>query len=917
MKISDTRTAALRRHASLLKLGTGALALAVGSTWAVPAMAQSTASQEIQEIIVTGSRQQQFVGGLITAETSTKARSSIDQSFIESQNPGQSVAQLINLLPGVSFVNNDPYGNSGGNLRLRGFDGNRVSLTFDGMPLNDTGNYAIFTNQQLDSELISRVNVNLGTTDIDSPTASAAGGTVNYITRRPKADPGIEASVGVGTDNYRRFFSVVDTGELGPYKTSAFLGASYTKYDKFRGEGELEKKQINARIYQPLRGDDFISVAFHYNENRNNAYANLARSVYDTRGFGADFNSTLLPLTTNAATATSAATTTDPGDNTNYFDYRINPSDTGNVRAQSRFAITDNLTFTFDPSIQYTLATGGTTTTVLSEGDARLRGTLSSTIRAVDLNGSCTAAGTIAGLTPGTRLIPTSIPATTPGCGTDSVRIYAPNFTNTWRPGLTSSLIYEVNEQHTVRVAYTLDYGRHRQTGEGSLLDGNRQITRPWAGKKGDELYSADGRVYQARDRYSVAQLNQIAAEYQGKFLDEALRINAGARFPFFKRELNQFCYTSAGTSVVCTSNPATLANVFNPTPGNLPVGTTGVNATPIGYLAPFKTTYKFNEILPTFGMTYKFLDEHQVNFNYSRGLSVPRTDDLYARAIPTAAATANTVQPFSKSALPNVSSERSDNFDLGYRYQGDVVVGSVATYYNKFTNFIVTSLDPISNERISRNVGDVESYGFNAEVGVEPLEGLTSYLQVSYDNRELQDDYAIGFDRRLVSINPTTGAITAGCTANCTVANNLVSTLPSDLYYVQNGVVFLRTRGKQLVEVPEWTIGGRVQYKINDLRLGVNVKWTGERYSTDVNDDKSDSFTTVNLDVSYDIDKFIGNEGSRLQLNITNLFDEDYFGNINSGSTASNFLLSNNPFTPQYSIGAPFSAVVSLKLVY
>ena len=50
----------------------------------------------------------------------------------------------------------------------------RISLTVDGIPLNDSGNYAVYSNQQIDPEVIDEVNVNLGTTDVDSPTASAS-----------------------------------------------------------------------------------------------------------------------------------------------------------------------------------------------------------------------------------------------------------------------------------------------------------------------------------------------------------------------------------------------------------------------------------------------------------------------------------------------------------------------------------------------------------------------------------------------------------------------------------------------------------------------------------------------------------------------------------------------------------------------
>jgi len=93
--------------------------------------------------------------------------------------------QSLNQMPGVNFTNNDAYGSSGGNLRIRGFDNSRISGTFDGMPINDSGNYALYTNQILDPELIERIDVNLGTTDVDTPTASATGGTVAFRSLTP------------------------------------------------------------------------------------------------------------------------------------------------------------------------------------------------------------------------------------------------------------------------------------------------------------------------------------------------------------------------------------------------------------------------------------------------------------------------------------------------------------------------------------------------------------------------------------------------------------------------------------------------------------------------------------------------------------------------------------------------------------
>ena len=160
---------ALSAAASTLAIGIAALPGA--------AFAQSTGSQEFEkDIVVTGTRGPQQVAG-ISAPDTAKAKAVLTQENLAHQNPGQTVLDSINQIPSVNFQNNDAYGSAGGTLNIRGFSSDRVSLTFDGVPLNDSGNYAIFSNQQVDPEVIEQVSVNLGTTDVDSPTASAAGGT--------------------------------------------------------------------------------------------------------------------------------------------------------------------------------------------------------------------------------------------------------------------------------------------------------------------------------------------------------------------------------------------------------------------------------------------------------------------------------------------------------------------------------------------------------------------------------------------------------------------------------------------------------------------------------------------------------------------------------------------------------------------
>jgi iron complex outermembrane receptor protein len=265
-------------------------ALFTGLLVAGAASAQSTgttaaeATAELDAVVVTGVRGPREVGGAV-AQNVDKTRSTINQELIARQNPGQTILQSLNLVPGLNFTNSDPYGNSGGNLRLRGFDGNRVGLAFDGVPLNDTGNYATYSNQQLDPELIERASVNQGTTDVDSPTAAAIGGIINYVSARPYEEAGVTFNSSIGEFNYGRVFFRADSGAFGPWGTTAYVTASRTEYDKFKGPGELGKTQLNGRLYQDLGDGNFASVSAHYNRNRNNFYNNFINlATYNAGG---------------------------------------------------------------------------------------------------------------------------------------------------------------------------------------------------------------------------------------------------------------------------------------------------------------------------------------------------------------------------------------------------------------------------------------------------------------------------------------------------------------------------------------------------------------------------------------------------------------------------------------------------------
>ncbi|MFC5345284.1 TonB-dependent receptor [Brevundimonas staleyi] len=791
----------------------------------------------VDTVVVTGQRGPRSISGATVAQTVDKTRSTVTQEYISRQQAGQTVIQILNNVPGLNFTNSDPYGNSGGNIRLRGFDGNRVSLTFDGLPLNDTGNYAAYSNQQMDAELIERASVNQGSTDVDSPTAAANGGTISYTTSRPLEHMGAQINSSIGSFNYGRVFGRFDTGAFGPWGTRAYIAGSYTDYDKFKGPGSLEKKQYNARIFQDLGDGDFASLAFHWNENRN-AFYNNSNSL-------ATFNAGLRPendiacfrplpvagTVQNEQNQSTAITyfggTLNNTSCSNDSRTRINPSNTGNIRGQFSYGLTDNIRITIDPSFQYTIANGGGFTLV-NERDDRL-----------DQNTTNNATVTTAAQCGAAAILNSGVDLNGDGDTCDNVALYTPSNTNTRRYGVISSLLWDINDDHRIRISYTNDYGRHRQTGEATRYNADGSVPEVFAGENtwGNEdlrVLGRDGSYFRSRDRFSEAILNQVSAEYRGQFFNDALSITLGVRAPFFTRNLNQYCFSqSASSNVRCTTEAvaSTLAN------GNVTFASTGTTQ----FIRPYTQQLKYDAVLPNIGASYRFLENHSVYASFAQGISVPRTDNLY--------------QPFRNAAggldFSTVQPETTDSYDLGYRYTSSRIIASAAVWYVSYDNRIVSSFDndpnsPTFNFSVDRNLGKVKQQGFDGSVEWLVADNFSLYASASYNDSEVQDDLAL------------------------------------------SATTFLPTKGKTIVETPEWTFSMRGQWQVtNAWSVGLQGKYVDDRFSTDVNDEVFPSYTVVDFDSRYDLTNVFGIRDAYVQFNVTNLLDEEYLGNISTGNNA------------------------------
>ena len=89
-----------------------------------------------------------------------------------------------------------------------------------------------------------------------------------------------------------------------------------------------------------------------------------------------------------------------------------------------------------------------------------------------------------------------------------------------------------------------------------------------------------------------------------------------------------------------------------------------------------------------------------------------------------------------------------------------------------------------------------------------------------------------------------------------------------------------------------------------------MDLKYTGERWSTDVNDEKTPAYTITNVSVRYDL-PFA--EKTYVQVNVKNLFDEDYFGSISSRNNAVTITGVQNGSAPTYAVGFPRTVQASI----
>jgi iron complex outermembrane receptor protein len=155
----------------------------------------------------------------------TSARTEISGTFIKNfTSPVSDFAEVVNLSPGTFSLNPNGVGLGQGKTYFRGFADGQYTITFDGIPFEDTNSPTHHSWANFPSQWI-------GSTDFDRSPGQASsfgptnfGGSINLQSQELQASPDIRGTVSYGSFNTRLVQLDSDSGQFGPgHKNSVLI----------------------------------------------------------------------------------------------------------------------------------------------------------------------------------------------------------------------------------------------------------------------------------------------------------------------------------------------------------------------------------------------------------------------------------------------------------------------------------------------------------------------------------------------------------------------------------------------------------------------------------------------------------------------------------------------------------------------
>lgn len=138
----------------------------------------------------------------------------LDREEIEALSYGQDVPTLLQNTPSINWYSDSGVGSNYSYFSLRGITQTRINVTFDGAPLNDPAEHALYFNNFHDfTSAVDSIQVQrgVGTSSVGSP---AYGGSVNFASIQAAEEPGGDLQLVLGSFDTRRASLAYESGIL-------------------------------------------------------------------------------------------------------------------------------------------------------------------------------------------------------------------------------------------------------------------------------------------------------------------------------------------------------------------------------------------------------------------------------------------------------------------------------------------------------------------------------------------------------------------------------------------------------------------------------------------------------------------------------------------------------------------------------
>ena len=256
----------------------------------------------------------------------------------------------------------------------------------------------------------------------------------------------------------------------------------------------------------------------------------------------------------------------------------------------------------------------------------------------------------------------------------------------------------------------------------------------------------------------------------------------------------------------------------------------------------------EYDAWLPTAGLSYPISENVEIYSSFGRTFQQPYAYmplvtlyyDLYSKF----AKMGITMKDLFKDYRP----EKTDNIDIGLRIKTNLLELQPTLFYSKHmnlrtpitpgwkdpdnpNNLLLYRGNPVS---YSTFVGKARGYGVELGSSIIASDYLTIFMNPTYIKITYDDDI-----------------VSAGTKYN--------------------------TNGKQVVDVPEWSLVTGAILKYKGFEVAPILKFIGKRYGDLAHKEKIPSHAIVNLKLSYGIEKLQLLKDVKLSLDIYNLFDKKY----------------------------------------